>query len=219
VWRRETGELVASLAVEGPVEAARFSPDERWLATFGSDLEATAFWDVQTGARVWEIPMASNDSAGVVFGPEGHTLVIGGVDGSLGWWDLERRAESYSIALGDFVIGIAASADRERIVTNAGDLARAWDVRTGQELRQMPYAGWLTAVAISADGRYLASAGRDTESSTAIEVTEIWPEDPVAAACKKVQRNLTRSEWRQYIGDSEPYQPSCPGIGDGQERE
>jgi hypothetical protein len=51
----------------------------------------------------------------------------------------------------------------------------------------------------------------------AIEVTEIWPADPVAAACAKVKRSLTREEWRQYVG-GEDYRPTCPQAGKAAER-
>jgi hypothetical protein len=30
-------------------------------------------------------------------------------------------------------------------------------------------------------------------------------------ACRIANRNLTREEWRQYLGDL-PYQPICPGL-------
>jgi hypothetical protein len=78
----------------------------------------------------------------------------------------------------------------------------------------MPYANWLTAIAISRDGRFLASAGDDTPSSTSIEVTEIAPADPVAAACAHVRRNLSPDEWREYLGEQRRYRETCPGRGE-----
>jgi hypothetical protein len=216
VWELANGNLVATIDTGGPVDAAAFSPDERTLATYGDDLEPTALWDIPAGTPAWKIPTASNDAAGVVFGPpDSYMLIFAGVDGSLGWWDSIQHLETHSVNLEQFVIAMAASADRTRVVTDAADIARAWDVRTGHELRQMPYSGWLTAIAISADGRYLASSGRDAKS-TSIEVTEIWPDDPAAAACARVQRNLTRNEWREYFGESAPYREICPGAGEGQ---
>jgi len=40
----------------------------------------------------------------------------------------------------------------------------------------------------------------------------LWrPEDLIAEACARLTCNLTREEWRQYIGD-EPYRPTCPEL-------
>jgi len=216
VWGLANGDPVATIDTEGEVQAAAFSPDERRIVTFGEDLEETTVWDLPAGTRAWEIPMASNEAAGLVFAPDDRALVFAGVDGSVTWWDQEMHVQERSRSLGGFVIGMAASADRARIATNTTDFARVWDARTGAELRQMPYAGWSLAVAISADGRWLASTGRD-EGRTLIEVTEIWPQDPAAAACAKVHGNLTRDEWREYMGESAPYRETCPGLGEGRE--
>jgi WD40 repeat protein len=161
--------------------------------------------------------VASNDAAGVVFAPDDRTLVVADVDGSLAWWDQDRHVEDRSRSLGALVIGMAASADRTRIATNTSDIAQVWDARTGRELRQMPYTRWSMAVAISADGRWLASTGRDVYQATVIEVSEVWPADPVTAACKRVERNLTREEWREYMGESTPWRETCPGLGEGDE--
>ena len=75
----------------------------------------------------------------------------------------------------------------------------------------MPYSGRLTAVALTPDGGLLASSGWDDWGTGAIEVTRVWPDDPVAAACSKLRRNLTHEEWRKYFGDA-PYRPTCPEI-------
>ena len=214
VWRGATGELVATIATAGAVEAAAFSPDERRLVTWGQDLEQTTIWDLPSATRAWDIPMASNDAAGVVFAPNDRDLVIAGVEGSLEWWDQEQRVATRSISLDAFANDLAASSDRGRIATSAAEIARVWDARTGRELRQMPYGGWLTAVAISPDGRWLASTGRDPSGTTLLEVTEIWATDPVAAACARVHRNLTRDEWREHLGESTPWRETCPGVGE-----
>jgi len=37
-------------------------------------------------------------------------------------------------------------------------------------------------------------------------------EDLIADACSRVTRNLTLTEWQQYIGDALPYQAVCPNL-------
>ena len=100
---------------------------------------------------------------------------------------------------------------------SADEDARIWETQSGHLLRRIPYAGDLMGVAVSRDGRRFAVLGND-QDDRAIEVDEIRPADVAAAACEKVGRNLTRNEWRQYLGD-EPYRPTCPSIRAGEEGE
>jgi WD40 repeat protein len=211
VWTADTGKELARFEhADGAPEAARFSPDDALLATFGEDV-GTTLWDVQTGRPAWRLAAMAYPDAGAVFSVDGRALAIGATDGTLSWWNLERRGSMFSIAQGAYILAMAQSADRKRLVTIADDEARVVDVDTGRELRRMPYARWLTAVALTSDGRLLASSGWDGWGTGAIEVTRVWPDDPVAAACSKLSRNLTRKEWREYLDDA-PYRATCPGI-------
>ena len=45
----------------------------------------------------------------------------------------------------------------------------------------------------------------------------LWDLDPagwVEDVCQLAGRNLTRSEWDQYIGDLAPYRRTCPQYAD-----
>jgi len=211
VWDPAAGIEVARLEHPGPVEAARFGPDESLLATFGSEIETT-IWELPGGRVRKRIPVSAGQRGGVLFGPDGRTLIVGSTDGKVRWWSLDADGEQRSATVGQYVVEMAQSASRERFVTQGTDaVASAWEVASGRELRQMPYYAWLRAVAIGPDGRFMASSGFDGQNYV-LEVTEIRPDDPVAAACRKVHRNLTREEWRQYVGESEPYRPSCPQV-------
>jgi len=33
----------------------------------------------------------------------------------------------------------------------------------------------------------------------------------VEAGCREARRNLTRDEWREFVGD-DPYRATCPGV-------
>ena len=211
VWELATGRQVAHLRHEGIVEGMRFDPNETKLVTFG-DGAVTTVWDLKTGAKVWQLPISSDGDAGAVFAPEGQVLVIGDTEGRLSWWDIRKKTELFSSAAGSFIRVLASSPNGRYLTTiDADETARVWEFEGGREIKRLPYLRYLTAVAVSPDSRFIATCGDDGWDSRSIEVTEIWPGDPVAKACSQMNRNLTREEWRQYIGN-EPYRNTCPDI-------
>ena len=71
----------------------------------------------------------------------------------------------------------------------------------------MTHRSFVTAVAFSPDGRYVVSGSWDGTA-------RVWwwrPEDLIAEACRRLPRNLTPEEWRQYVGPEAPYHATCPG--------
>ena len=75
----------------------------------------------------------------------------------------------------------------------------AHEVRTYERL--------LWAAVFSADQRYVALVCSDNTA----RVWLVWPDDLIAEAGRRVTRNLTRNEWRQYIGDV-PYRKTFPNL-------
>jgi hypothetical protein len=58
----------------------------------------------------------------------------------------------------------------------------------------------------AAGGRYLV-----TSDGSDVLVWTLTRDDLIAAACRRLTRNLTPEEWREYVGD-QPYRKSCPGL-------
>jgi hypothetical protein len=60
----------------------------------------------------------------------------------------------------------------------------------------------------SPNGKILASGSSD-------ETIRLWDLDIASwrlRACRIANRNLTRAEWAQYIGEIEPYRATCPEL-------
>jgi WD40 repeat protein len=211
VWELATGRQVVRLRPEGMIEGMRFDPNEAELVTFGGDT-VTTVWELKSGAKLWQLPVSSDGDAGAVFAPNGQVLVIGDTDGKLSWWDIRKKTELYSSAAGSFIRVLASSPNGKYLTTiDADETARVWEFEGGREIKRLPYLRYLTAMAVSPDSRFMATCGDDGWDRRLVELTEIWPADPVAKACSQLSRNLTREEWREYLGN-EPYRDTCPDI-------
>jgi len=213
VWESATGKHVAHLINDGVIQGLRFDPGETRLVTFGDSTETTV-WDLSTGGRVWQLPISSDGDAGAVFAVSGQVLVIGDTEGKLSWWNIPQKTELFSKAAGTYVRAMVLSPNGKYLATIAADdTARVWEIESGREIKRIPYTGWLTAIAISPDSRFFATSGDENWERRVVEVTKIWPEDPIGHACSQVSRNLTATEWHDNLGD-EPYRLTCPNIAE-----
>jgi WD40 repeat protein len=84
---------------------------------------------------------------------------------------------------------------------------RVWESTTGKEVARTTHAGPVNAVSFSPDGRFVVSGSRDNT----VRMHRWRPEDLIAEACSRLTRNLTKGEWRVYLGD-EPYQKTCKHL-------
>jgi hypothetical protein len=80
-----------------------------------------------------------------------------------------------------------------------------FEAASGQQMARLDHDGPVRAIALSADGRRIASASIDHS----VRLLDWHPDDLFAAACVRLRRNLTEREWREYLGD-EPYRQTCP---------
>ena len=65
----------------------------------------------------------------------------------------------------------------------------------------------LSSVALSPDGRTIVS-GSDDNTVRLWSVLESWAD----ALCAKLPRNMSRKEWREWVGTELSYTCQCPGL-------
>jgi WD40 repeat protein len=101
----------------------------------------------------------------------GATLVSGGYDGRLIWWNIESGSQVRSVAAHrKWVRGLAATPDGRVVASVADDMVcRLWDPATGRMIRELrghaettphDFPSMLFACALSADGRHLATGDK-----------------------------------------------------------
>jgi WD40 repeat protein len=130
----------------------------------------------------------------------GTTLVSGGYDGHLMWWNIESRSKVREIeAHRKWIRGVTAAPDGSVVASVADDMVcRVWDVESGrmvhqlrghEELTPTHFPSMLFTCAISPDSRHLATGDKvghitvwDLESGqrlTAVEAPGMYTWDPV----------------------------------------
>ena len=128
-------------------------------------------WDAETGAleRKWEPLDAGIHS--VTFSPDGQFLVAGRSDYTINFWDIRTRELRRTLPGSSRLFSLRFSPDGKTLASCVGpDLpaiagqiepllkVHLLDADTGRrELMPVSHRGFVTAVAFSPDGRYLAS--------------------------------------------------------------
>jgi serine/threonine protein kinase len=167
---------VAELAnLEGPraAYAIAFSADGRLLASGDRDGKVK-LWDVATRQEIAALPGHFSFVLSLAFTADGKTLVSGSIDKTLKVWDVSRKEELATLGNRDsgvrfvalsgdgHVLGLVAGGQRlGRGFTFASPTVELWDVPQKKALGTLSHLDQITALALTADGKVLASASSD----------------------------------------------------------
>jgi hypothetical protein len=141
----------------------------------------------------------------------GGIFIVGTADGEVFQIDpdsLTPVADPFPETNG-FPERLVVSEDGRRLaVLGADQLLRLYDVETRTQLGDAIPVGISWAGAALRGDRLEAAVATDQ----GIVIWDLDPDHWVDAACQIAGRNLTRSEWNQYVGDLAPYHRTCPDF-------
>jgi RNA polymerase sigma factor (sigma-70 family) len=169
LWDAATGkELPAPEKVATYVYAAGYSPDGKLLAVGGGGREQ-GIWllDAATGKQVRHLKAPRASINALAFSADGR-VVAGKRKAGVEVWDVVTGKHLQSLPGATWTIAgspVALSPDGRTVADTAGEdrAISLWDVATGKVIRRLPgHRSLVHAVAFSADGQRLASAGDKT---------------------------------------------------------
>lgn len=167
--------------------------------------------------EVWEDTLAAKihlpESFAVntmAISPDFQTMALGREKGDAILWDLQnekliRTISGHQSAITD----VDFSVDGKLLLTASRDrTVRVWDLNDSKKLPLVldDHNDWVMTATFDPSGEQIISGSRDN-------FIRFWPvrhTDLAERVCDLVSRNLTESEWREYIGTNIPYQTTCP---------
>ena len=175
---------------EGNCNGLAFSAEGTSLFVLSRDRTAKddhlAVYDVKSGvSEPFTVPKAMEQGYLKAFAiaPDGDSIALGLPDGTVRIWDVKEKKEVRSIGKhvgkGPNDKGISALAfgpgGKTMITAGRDRKVRVWETANGKELRLLHEdPGWVEAIALSPDGKRIATAGR---------MIRIWDADTGTDAC------------------------------------
>lgn len=142
-----------------------FSPDGSLLAVTSDGGPATLYRLADGTSRT--LPVNQKGTYGVAFSPDGHTVAVGGADGTLAYWNPRtgrQFGKPVQTVAGTTLLSLAFSPDGRILVASGADgSARVLDARTRIPV-QAPFrghSGSVLSTAISPNGSTLYTGGED----------------------------------------------------------
>ena len=192
----------------GRINSVAFSSDGK-VVVLGSGDGFISKWDMRTMSLIDRSKAHSRWGVmSVAFSADGKAFASGGSDGMI-----KLMIEAIPKLLSghtEFVNSVSFSPNSQILASGSDDRTIIlWDVLTGRSIGSLTgHGAEVYGVAFAPDGKTLASGSRDSDVFLWDVDFNSWKD----RACATANRNLTREEWRQYLGDDEPYRNTCPKL-------
>ena len=233
------GSIVAAGSVDGttrlwdldapsaPIVTLPGPPDGIASVAFGPDGETLAAGGADGTIRLWDLERLEDDPIdlrghtaivnAVAFSPDGRTLASGSADRTVRLWDVDSPdtppivLTGHAKAVKSIAFGRRADSTEDILASGGADgTLRLWDPNQPSTPPLVMLGGPedFNSVVFTPDGLTLVTGGQDG-------IVRLWVAQTEALAdivCQKVWRNLTRDEWRQFVGDGIDYERTCSDL-------
>lgn len=200
-----TGRQIAVFPAHG-IDALRFSPDASLLAGASLDGSVTV-WNLNQRTVAARLKPGAVAVYTIAISHNGKLLAVGDSGGTATLYDVARGRRTGPPLTGNSggVSGLAFSPDDKTLAAVGNDGAlRLWDVTTHRLNNVLPGSTSGGSTVFFPDGRHVLTV---FFSGTGI-VWDVDPADWAARACRVANRNLTRTEWREFLPNRR-YDPAC----------
>jgi len=162
LWDARTLKKLHTLPTRWNIGGLAFSPDGKSLATISAT--GIQLWDVESGTKKMALSAPGTNVERVVYSPDGKSLVLGDLAGTIRVFDLSGNSEQISwIAHKGRISALVLLPDGKSLVSGSSDsTAKLWDVASGQE--KMAFSGHSQAInslAVLPDGTTLVTCSSD----------------------------------------------------------
>jgi hypothetical protein len=178
----------------------KFSPDSRSVLL--TDENVVRLWETGTAKPLGTPIVHAGVISGVVFSPDGRTVLTGSVDRTARLWDA-KSGQPIGVPMRheSGVEDVAFSPDGRSILTASGSEAQLWDAGTGQRLGPpMVTEERLEWVAFSPDGRTALTAGMGPDGARLWDVAELPDDLPRVATWVEMTTGLMIDDRGEFRG-------------------
>jgi WD40 repeat protein len=166
VWDIQTGNCIQNLTGTG--RAIAFHPDGNLFAFVELDRTTIVIWDIHQERIVSKFIGHTQTIWSMHFSHDGQTLVSGGEDRSVRFWNLETE-ESHLLFEdhpGGWIWSIAVSPDDHTLaVGDESGTITVWDIQTKNCLKVLKgHTGHFWSIAFSPDGNFLATSSAEDQA-------------------------------------------------------
>ncbi len=190
-----------------------YSPDGTLLTACSSDGEL----------NVWRLPQKSGSPTPVlhliqkpgwervIFSPDGSLVAVVDRNNAVSVFFVKNGVRRLSMRHDSSIRDLAFSGNQRYLATATRDgFVHIWELATGQQISQINQRGFVQTISFAEGDKYLIAADGYTVRGPAEHAVYsrnylrrwLWkPRDLIDAACRRVSRNLSSSEWDFFVGD------------------